>query len=78
MERVNLNVPSEVRKRLKRVARDLGTTEAEAARSLLVDALDRREREAFYARAAAAQTPELRARQLEVLAAMERLRGPAR
>jgi hypothetical protein len=53
----------------------VGRTESEVARSLLVDALARARREEFYRSVAAAQTPELRARDLEILRSFERLRG---
>lgn len=75
MERINLNVPAEVRKRLRRVARRLDVTEAEAARRLLVAAIQRNEREEFYRRVAESQTPESRRRQLEILDAFEKLDG---
>lgn len=75
MERINLNVPADVRKRLRSVARMRGCTEAEAARSLLMGALEEQEREEFYRQAAAAVTPEYTKRQREILDAFERLDG---
>ncbi|KAF0161828.1 MAG: hypothetical protein FD160_4168 [Caulobacteraceae bacterium] len=75
MERINLNVPSAVRSRLQRVARRLRKTEGETARELLVFALQRTEREELYRRVAAAQTPELRRRQLRIVEAFERMDG---
>ena len=75
MERINLNVPPDVRKRLKNAAKRSGRTEAEVARSLLTQALEREEREEFYRRVAETMTPAIRARQLEILAAFERLGG---
>jgi len=75
MERINLNVPGDVRKRLKQVAKRAGRTEAEVARRLLIDSLEREEREEFYRRVAETMTPAIRARQLEILAAFERLDG---
>ena len=75
MERINLNVPTDVRKRLKGVAKRARRTEAEVARRLLVEALEREEREEFYRRVAETMTPAIRARKLEILAAFERLGG---
>jgi predicted DNA-binding protein len=75
MERINLNVPPDVRKRLKSAAKRAGRTEAEVARALLTRALDREEREEFYRRVAETMTPAIRARKLEILAAFERLGG---
>ncbi len=78
MERINLNIPSEARRRLRGVAKRLGRTQSEVARALLLEALDNAEREDFYRRVAQAQTPELREHRLRILAAFERLRGKAR
>ena len=75
MERINLNVPSQVRKRLQAVARQHGRSEAEVARSLLLEALDRAEREDFYRRVGEAQTSELSARQVALAVALERIGG---
>ena len=75
MERINLNVPSDAREQLREMAARAGRTEAEVARTLLIDALDRARREEFYRRVAEAQSPELRARDLQVLRAFERLDG---
>jgi predicted DNA-binding protein len=75
MERINLNIPEDARKRLKTVARRTGRTESETARALLLDALDRAEREDFYAEVAEAQTMEIRERQIDMIAAYEKLRG---
>lgn len=75
MERINLNVPSDVRERLKAMAARSGRTEAEVARALLIGALERAQQEEFYRRVAEAQSPELRARDLHILRAFERLDG---
>ena len=48
MERINLNVPSDVRQRLREMAAQSGRTESEMARMLLVGALEGARREAFY------------------------------
>jgi len=75
MERINLNVPSDVRQRLRDLAAQAGRTESEMARTLLVSALEGARREAFYRRVAETYTPELRARDLDILRALERLDG---
>ena len=48
---------------------------SELARSLLMDSLERARREGLYRRVAEAYTPELRARDLKILRAFERLDG---
>jgi len=75
MERINLNVPSDVRQRLREMASQSGRTESEMARALLVGAVEGARREAFYQRVAEAYTPELRARDLDILRAFEKLDG---
>lgn len=75
LERINLNVPSEMRRRLRNVAKRLKKTESEVARDLLMEGLRRKEKEAFYRRVSEQMTPELRARLLDVAAAFERLDG---
>ena len=75
MERINLNVPIEARKRLRAVARRLGRTESEVARELLLDALGRAERVAFHERVASEMTPEIRRRMIEIAEALERING---
>jgi len=75
MERINLNVPSDVRRQLREMANRSSRTEAEVARALLVDALERARREEFYRRVAEAQTDVIRARDLEILRAFEGLGG---
>jgi hypothetical protein len=72
LERINLNVPPEMRRRLRAVAKRLKKTESEVARDLLVEGLRRREKEEFYRRVSEQMTPELRARLLEIAAAFER------
>ncbi len=73
MERINLNIPEDARKRLRRIAKRSDKTESELARELLVGALDQAERDEFYRRTIEAQTPEVVQRHLEVLAAFEAL-----
>ena len=65
LERINLNVPADVRKQLREMAAQSGRTEAEVARSLLIDALQRARREELYRRVAEAYTSELRAGRLK-------------
>jgi len=78
MERLNLNIPSEARARLRRLASRAKRREAEMARELLLGALEEAEREELYRAAKASQTPELRKRLREISAGIEGLRGVAR
>ncbi len=78
MERVNLNLSSEDRARLKRLARVAHRREAEYARELLQRALDTTEREQLAAAIRTSRTPARLAREREILSGMERLRGAAR
>lgn len=73
LERINLNVEKETRRRLKAVARRLGRTESEVARELLAQALDRAEREDFYDKVARSMTPAMRKRMVEVVTALDRI-----
>jgi hypothetical protein len=75
MERINLNVPADVRERLRDLAARSGRTEAEVARTLLVDALDRARRDEFYRQVADAHREDLRDRDLRILRAFEQLGG---
>lgn len=75
LERLNLNLPGDARVRLKRLAKSSGETEARYARELLVDAIERSEKASFKRRLEASRTPERRARDLEIAAAIERFRG---
>ena len=78
MERLNLNVPKDVRKRLRAMAARSGRTEAEVARALLVDAVERARREEIFRQFAKAYTPERRARDLAIVRAFERLDAETR
>ena len=73
MERINLNVPGAVRKRLRAMAKQSGRTEAEVARTLLVDAVERARRDEIFRQFAESYTPEMRARDLAWARAFERL-----
>lgn len=73
MERINLNVPKDVRRQLRRIAKGEGRSEAEVARGLLIDALERARRQEFYRAVAEAHTDELAVRDLEILQAFESL-----
>lgn len=75
LERVNLNLPAEARGRLRRLAKTLKSTEGELARELVLEALDRAERELFRRRVSESRTPERRARDQVIAEALERLRG---
>ena len=75
LERVNVNLPSDARGRLKRLAKALKRTEGEVVRDLILSALNRAERSEFQRRVAASRTPERRARDREIAEALERLRG---
>ena len=75
LQRINLNLPLGSRDQLRRLAESARETEAAYARELLVEALDRAERALFKKRLEASRTPERRARDLEIAAAVERLRG---
>jgi len=75
LERVNLNLAPEHRARLRSLAKAARTPEAVYARTLLVEALGRAERAAFRRRLEASRTPERRARDRAIVAALERIRG---
>jgi hypothetical protein len=74
-ERVNLNLPAPARERLRSLAKAAKKPEAVFARALLLKAIDREERALFRRRLEASRTPERRARDLEIAAALEQLRG---
>ena len=79
MERLNLNVPTEARAALRRLAQRAKRREAEVARDLLLDAIEREEREAFFRQVGEAmQNPALRKRLKTVSTALEKLRGGSR
>jgi len=78
MERINLNIPSEARKRIARLAKKSNLREGEYLRELVLRALKEVERKEFIARVAVSRTPERRARDLEIADAIERLRGSPR
>ncbi len=75
LARVNLNLAPETRERLRSLAKAAKTPEAVYARSLLVEAIERAERESFRRRLAASRTPELCEREREIASALERLHG---
>ena len=74
MERLNLNLPSAARGTLRRLAKQQDTSEGALARELMLDALRRAERQQLIEQIARAQTPERRARKLEILRALEKWR----
>ena len=69
-----MNLPSDARGALRRLAKEQDTSEGELARALILDALRRAERQQLIERVARAQTPERRARSLEILRALEKWR----
>jgi predicted DNA-binding protein len=75
LERINLNVPKETRRRLRAVAKRLKRTESEVARHLLARALDQLDKDEFYRAVAENITPEMRRRMIEVAEALEHVDG---
>ena len=73
MERLNLNIPESVRADLRRIAKRRGLREAEAARELLVRAIEDAERAEFARAMQESMTPALRDRLRRVAEAMEKL-----
>ena len=78
VERLNLNIPLETRDRIRRIAERRQLKEAEAARELLMSAVEREEREEFYRQMERSQSPELRQRLRALTTAMDELGGRAR
>ncbi|HWL89550.1 MAG TPA: hypothetical protein VNO21_27285 [Polyangiaceae bacterium] len=78
MERINLNIPAEARKRLARLAKQSRLREGEYLRELILKALADAERREFMERVAAARTPERRARERQIMDMMEELHGEPR
>jgi hypothetical protein len=78
LERVNLNLPTPARHRLRALAKAIKKPEGVYARELLLEAIERAERRAFKERLEKAYTPEARARDREILEAIERARGQPR
>ena len=75
LERINLNVPKDARRRLRAVAKRLGRTETEVARELFLTGLGMAERAEFYERVASEMTPKIRERMIKVAEALERING---
>jgi hypothetical protein len=73
--RVNVNLPADTRERLRSLAKAAKKPEGVFARTLLVKAIERAERAAFQQQLEASRTPERRARDLKIAAALEGLRG---
>jgi hypothetical protein len=78
MERLNLNVPSEARASLKRLAEAAKLREAEYARELLVRAIEAAEREKFFSELERKMTPAARKRLVAVAGAVEKVRRGSR
>lgn len=72
---MNLNLPAETRRKIRRIANRRHLKEAEAARELLMEAVEREERNEFYRQMEQAQTPALRERLRAITRAMEKLGG---
>ncbi len=66
MERINLNVPSDLRASLRQLARQRRRNESALARELLAKAIEDAQREEFYRRVAAEATPAALARDVEI------------
>lgn len=77
MERINLSIPSVAREKLRGLAKQQKRKEAELARELLLDALQRAEREDFCRRVEEAMTDEARRHALFIAEEMEAARGQA-
>jgi plasmid stability protein len=75
LERLNLNLPSEARRRLERLATTAEKSVSAYARQLLLKSIAREEERAFRRALAASRTPERRERDKQIAEAMERLRG---
>jgi hypothetical protein len=76
MERLNVNIPAAARSSLRQLAEEGATTEGELARALLLEALARVERTRWLERAARASTPERKARDVQMLEALDRWSSP--
>jgi hypothetical protein len=75
LERVNLNLPSEARDKLRSLAKTAGQPEGVYARELLLSALARAEAAEFRRRLEASRSPARRERDRQIASGLERLRG---
>ena len=75
LERVNLNLPPVARARLRSLALAAGRPEAVYARELLVSALAEAEAAELRRQLEASRSPARRARDRQIAAGLERLRG---
>lgn len=75
LQRVNLNLPPAARLRLRALAKAIRKPEGVYARELLLEAIERAEREAFVNRLRKAYTEDRRKRDRQILDAIERTRG---
>jgi hypothetical protein len=73
MQRLNLNVPESVRADLQRIAKRRGLREAEAARELLLQAIEDADRAEFAAAMQQSLTPALKDRLARVADALEKI-----
>jgi hypothetical protein len=77
MAQLRLDLPCEVWRALRRLARQAQIREAEYARELLVRAVERAERERFFEEMERNMTPAARKRLLAIASAIEEVRSPA-
>lgn len=75
LQRVRLNLPVAARERLRCLAAAVREPVARYARESLGGAIDRAERVSFRRRLEDSRTPQRRARDRQIAAALERLRG---
>jgi hypothetical protein len=75
LQRLNLNLPSEARDKLRSLAKTAGQPEGVYARKLLLSALARAEAAEFRRRLEASRSPARRERDRQIADALERLRG---
>lgn len=75
LERVNLNLPTVARDKLRSLAKAAGQPEGVYARELLLSALDRADAAEFRRRLEASRSPARRERDRQIATALERFRG---
>jgi predicted DNA-binding protein len=75
LERVNLNLPSPAREKLRLLAKTAGKPDAVYARELLLGAIESAEEAEFRKKLRASRTPLRERRDREIALALERLRG---
>ncbi|MBI4816939.1 MAG: hypothetical protein HY791_11815 [Deltaproteobacteria bacterium] len=73
LERINLNVTTEMRRQIRAIAKRTRKTESEAARELLSMALEQTRRQQFYESVADGMTSEVRRHMIALARALEEL-----